>query len=220
MQLAESPKEADVVVFIGGVDIDPSIYGQPAHSSVDYTEPTRDQYEMTMFNMAAGKLKVGICRGAQLLNVLSGGSLIQHVEGHRGGHDIVVKTEGNTVFRNVISTHHQMMLPSPVVTDRTILAVAHNKNTSVSSMGFPYEMEKNKYAFLGKYKSEDFNPFNEDLEIVYYKNTDSLCIQTHPERMGKTPFNGWCNELICQLALDTRKKTAQSLLNFEAKKGA
>lgn len=35
---------------------------------------------------------VGICRGAQFLNVMAGGKMIQHVEGHaiHGTHEIVV----------------------------------------------------------------------------------------------------------------------------------
>lgn len=52
---------------------------------------------------------VGICRGAQLLNVMNGGKLHQHVTGHGTSHRMRTLTDDE--FR-VTSTHHQMMIPA------------------------------------------------------------------------------------------------------------
>jgi putative glutamine amidotransferase len=75
----------DGLLLSGGADLEPSRYGQPIDGSHDI-EPERDELEATAWRAAAArKLPVlGICRGIQAINVFSGGSILQHVEGHRG----------------------------------------------------------------------------------------------------------------------------------------
>jgi putative glutamine amidotransferase len=76
----------DGVLFSGGVDVDPRHYGQAPDPTVEVDEE-RDQLELPLARRAieAGLPVLGICRGMQLLNVAAGGSLIQHLDGHRGG---------------------------------------------------------------------------------------------------------------------------------------
>lgn len=75
----------DGLLLTGGADIDPARYGQPMAGSLAI-EPERDALEAAAWEAAtARRLPVlGICRGLQAINVFSGGSLIQHVEGHSG----------------------------------------------------------------------------------------------------------------------------------------
>jgi putative glutamine amidotransferase len=81
----EALREMDGLLLSGGADLDPSRYGQPIEGSQDI-EPERDELEAEAWR-AAERLQVpvlGICRGLQAINVFSGGSVLQHVEGHRG----------------------------------------------------------------------------------------------------------------------------------------
>jgi putative glutamine amidotransferase len=81
----EALREMDGLLLSGGADLDPSRYGQPIEGSQD-VEPERDELEAEAWR-AAERLQVpvlGICRGLQAINVFSGGSVLQHVEGHRG----------------------------------------------------------------------------------------------------------------------------------------
>jgi putative glutamine amidotransferase len=67
----------------GGVDVDPALYGQDPHPTV-VVEAARDDLELTAWS-AARERDVpifGVCRGFQAINVFSGGTLTQHVEGH------------------------------------------------------------------------------------------------------------------------------------------
>ena len=66
------------VVVTGGHDIEPVLYAEPADVNVKY-DRERDAFESTMIDRAlANDLPVlGICRGAQLLNVRLGGSLFR-----------------------------------------------------------------------------------------------------------------------------------------------
>jgi putative glutamine amidotransferase len=90
--LADDPSEAldliDGLMLAGGADIDPSFYGQSAHSETVGSVPERDVFEIAMVRGAIERdLPVlGICRGMQLINVALGGSLHQHLpESHGHG---------------------------------------------------------------------------------------------------------------------------------------
>jgi len=75
----------DGLLMSGGADIDPTRYGQPLAGAVD-VEADRDVLEGTAWDAAAarGLPVLGLCRGLQAINVFSGGTLLQHVEGHAG----------------------------------------------------------------------------------------------------------------------------------------
>lgn len=75
----------DGLLLSGGADLDPSRYGQPVDGAVA-TEPDRDALEAAAWAAAGarGIPVLGLCRGLQAINVFSGGSLLQHVEGHAG----------------------------------------------------------------------------------------------------------------------------------------
>jgi putative glutamine amidotransferase len=70
----------DGLVVVGGPDVDPSLYGQPPHPTTK-SQPLRDAHDATLIRAAVGRglPLFAICRGAQLLNVVLGGTLIQHI---------------------------------------------------------------------------------------------------------------------------------------------
>lgn len=72
----EPPDGLEGLLVTGGSDIDPAHYGQPGGPFVA-PDPIRDQYELAALEFARlHELPVlGICRGAQLINVVSGGTL-------------------------------------------------------------------------------------------------------------------------------------------------
>jgi putative glutamine amidotransferase len=87
----------DGLVITGGYDLDPASYGQQPHPTTDQPRTTRDAWEFALLRGALdrGLPVLGVCRGAQVLNVAFGGTLHQHlpdVLGH-GGH-----RAGNAVF--------------------------------------------------------------------------------------------------------------------------
>ena len=76
----------DGIVLSGGPDLDPAAYGaRERHMRLGPTEPRLDAFELALCRAAdARRMPVlGVCRGAQTLNVARGGTLHQHIEGHR-----------------------------------------------------------------------------------------------------------------------------------------
>lgn len=84
---------ADALLFSGGPDVAPSYYGEETLPECGEIDTARDAFEFALFRefLPTGKPILGICRGMQFLNVALGGSLYQHIEGHR-------QTEGREVF--------------------------------------------------------------------------------------------------------------------------
>lgn len=70
----------DGILFAGGNDITPSLYGQESTKTVDNSE-ARDAFEMNLIKrmLEENKPMLAICRGMQLLNVARGGTLYQDI---------------------------------------------------------------------------------------------------------------------------------------------
>lgn len=74
----------DGVVVTGGHDVEPALYKAEAEVHGNY-DPERDRFESDIIDCALrdGTPLLGICRGAQLLNVRKGGSLFQDLRKRR-----------------------------------------------------------------------------------------------------------------------------------------
>jgi putative glutamine amidotransferase len=72
-------------LLAGGSDIDPALYGAPRQPEAGEPDHQRDSLETALLQEALDRdLPVlAICRGLQLLNVVLGGTLVQHIERHR-----------------------------------------------------------------------------------------------------------------------------------------
>lgn len=148
----------DLICFTGGEDINPVYYNEEKHFKTN-CHPARDVRETLIYEKFLDIPKVGICRGGQLLNVLSGGKMFQDVDGHRRHHKIIdlLLTKKKLI---VPSGHHQMMIPTK---DSVVLAVAFESTVCLSCSEPPHP--KLKY----------------DPEVIWIPKTNSLCYQSHPE---------------------------------------
>jgi len=122
-------KQIDGLIITGGdFDIDPALYGVKEKHPKTQTKPKRTDFEMeiTKLALAGNKPILGICAGEQLINVILGGTLIQHVPDvtgtslhqqthHRKEPAHPVKIMPGSLFHKIIgadsmqvnSTHHQ-----------------------------------------------------------------------------------------------------------------
>lgn len=156
-------EEASLIQFTGGADVSPHLYDEPQFE-LTQTNPVRDQQETKIFELAQmlGKPCAGICRGAQFLNVMCGGKLWQHVEGHTCGYHDAVTDDGRVL--RVTSTHHQVIVPT---TRGKVLLTAPS-------------VEAKFYAIPDEHKQLI------SIEAVWYPNHRVVCYQPHPEYAGVT----------------------------------
>lgn len=79
----------DGLLLSGGADLDPALYGQPAHRETRGFQRERDEFEIALALRAIERdLPVlGICRGIQVLDVAYGGTLHQHLPESHGHED-------------------------------------------------------------------------------------------------------------------------------------
>lgn len=117
------PHEFDALCLTGGEDIEPSRYGASVDPRTEPPDARRDELEFRLLELARDRdLPVlGICRGFQVINVAYGGTLVQHVAGHRRANAPIVSHVASpeagsklaaacgSAPHEVNSSHHQVV---------------------------------------------------------------------------------------------------------------
>lgn len=168
-------KSATAILFTGGPDIEPALYGKQPHPETS-TFPSRDKHEITMFEMVRdmGKPIIGVCRGAQLVCSQAGGILVQH-QANPKSHHYIDTFDGKKVC--VSSSHHQAQYPWGLPVDQYRLL---GWSTGISAF-HDGEAEGDEMV-VGKV------PGNCEVEEVYYRGIHALAIQSHPENVWHHRF--------------------------------
>lgn len=161
----EQLDDADCVLFSGGSDISPELYGEAQGRNTYPSAKPRDILEKAVFLEAKrkGKRFIGICRGAQLLCALGGGKLVQHIDGHAKGYSSyhrIMTYLGEELMVNTL--HHQMMYPKDI--PHKILAWTEKLSSQY--------LDGNNLSIPGI----DVEP-----EVVYFPEIKGFAIQGHPE---------------------------------------
>jgi len=116
--VAESPDELldmlDGLILAGGSDIDPASYGAQQRAETRGTRPERDRFEIALGTRALERDMpvLGICRGMEMLNVIQGGTLSQHLglELHRHTPGVFtdhrVRLEPGSLAERVVGGEH------------------------------------------------------------------------------------------------------------------
>lgn len=155
--LWKDPESIQLVVFSGGADVSPALYGEKKEAKT-IPDAKRDIRETVAFYKAKnlGIPMFGICRGFQFLNVMNGGKLVQHIDGHdKGNHNCFLdKLDGSSLVAYTNTFHHQAIVPT--------------EDTKV--LGWSYL----------NYTSND-----KVIEAAYFPKIKAIGVQYHPECMLK-----------------------------------
>jgi len=157
------PLTFKLIVFTGGADVSPELYGDTSPKNVCHANRDRDNTEETIFKYARqrGIKMVGICRGMQFLNVMTGGKMMHDISGHSGGsHQVMTKDRAEPFITN--SFHHQMCIPNK---DSHILAWSHQRLSR---------------EYIGD-KDEVMDYKGPEVEAFYNSWDKCLGVQWHPE---------------------------------------
>jgi len=164
-EFMENPKQCKLVLFTGGADVNPSIYNNTSPKGICRFAKPRDTKDMEVLSLAMieGIKMTGICRGAQFLHVMAGGTLMHNLDGHEGRNHKFGCLENDTII-DVNSYHHQMMIPF--------------KDSYV--IGWSDFQES--HIYIGD-KDEAINYTGPEVEAVIWPNINAVGVQYHPEWM-------------------------------------
>ena len=117
----------DGLILIGGNDYAPDLYGAEMHASTKLVHPDRQFYDLELARLAIRRKVpvLAICGGHQLVNIVCGGSILQHLPDVLGGteehsgepaqliHEVAI--EPDSMLARIVgadqlavnSTHHQ-----------------------------------------------------------------------------------------------------------------
>lgn len=162
----------DGIVFTGGEDVDPSIYGSVADSALCKTDTVRDKLEFALVKKAF-KLKIpvlGICRGLQLINVNQKGTLVTDIPTYYPN-AIVHKCEDYTSCFHKVSIDGNTLLQEVSKADTGTVNTNHHQ--AIARLGEGLKISAH---------AEDGLP--EAMEWADPKDKGYLmAVQWHPERM-------------------------------------
>lgn len=126
-----SPAEVadlDGIVLTGGDDVDPALYGAEPHARTQIPNTRRDSFETALYRHArSAEIPIlAICRGAQIVNTVHGGTLHQHVPDLPGldPHEAEVKDE----FAEVAVTSIPGTATSAIIGPTTAVRCHHHQS--------------------------------------------------------------------------------------------
>jgi putative glutamine amidotransferase len=166
----------DGVLFTGGPDVDPMLYGEQPFPKQGWIEPMRDEFEIKLAKIALAGPKpvLGICRGLQTLNVAAGGTLIQDI-GSQIKYPIKHRQEAKAWY----GTHHvKLELGSKIHevfgNDLVLVNSFHHQACKDPAPGF---------KATGRASDGVIEVLEKEGSIW------KLCVQWHPEHMNNPVMN-------------------------------
>jgi gamma-glutamyl-gamma-aminobutyrate hydrolase PuuD len=185
------PENYKLVLFTGGEDVDPSFYNDTSPKGICHYDTERDLQESAIYKIAVeNNIKmVGVCRGMQLLTVLTGGSLIHHATGHGCGmHDIVITINGRTRKQAVNSLHHQLCIPSR------------------GNYVIGWSAERLSEMYVGK-DDKRVNYTGPEIEAIVFPDINAFGVQYHPEMLPSYSPGCWYFKQAVKDLLDMKMET-------------
>jgi putative glutamine amidotransferase len=169
----------DGLLLTGGTDVNSKLYRQQQHAESDQPDDERDAMEQQLLESALERdLPVlAICRGMQLFNVVHGGTIEQHVEGHvqpgvAEAHEIGVEP-GTKLAQaigpgtHLVNSRHHQIVDQPGAGVRV---------SARSEEGYPEALERNdkKFAVAVQWHPEDLVEKHEEAKRLFQAFADSL----------------------------------------------
>ena len=168
-------RDIDGLLITGGEDIDPDYYGQPKDGQAELKlNEARDRFEFPLLREALKRdLPIlGICRGLQSLNVVTGGTLIQDIEGHR----VVADAE------SAGPEYHRIWISPGSKLASVLGSGGQVRVISIHHQGIR-EAQKSKLLIASAYSLKD--SIIEAVESPYHRWV--VGVQWHPENQSEVP---------------------------------
>ncbi|MCW2743107.1 MAG: hypothetical protein JWR45_3529 [Blastococcus sp.] len=186
----------DGILVAGGQDIDPRHYGSVPGPRSTVLDPDRDKFEISLVLAAvdSGAPVLGICRGAQLINVALGGTLVADLPPGNG--------ESHS-FLGYPAAHRS----HPVITTPgTTLAALYGPRAQVNSYHHQAVATTGSGLVVSGRAPDDV------VEAIEMPGTDVLGVQWHPEMLDEPdPVFGWLVERASRYLTTNRQEIVHAI---------
>jgi len=137
--LAYVVRRLDGIMLIGGPDYCPSLYKEPADTTVELVNPRRQEFDLSLLRQAlkqANMPLLGVCAGAQLLNIELGGTLVQDIKSTFQDSTVEHNTENgwkNGYNKHDVRLHKDSKIAGIYQVERVAVPTSHHQ--SVKDLG-------------------------------------------------------------------------------------
>lgn len=127
----------DGIIFSGGDDLDPSLYGEALHPKAEPIDPDRQQFELALIAEVERRRMpaLGICLGCQLMNVHRGGSLIQFLPENERPEALEHRKLGDDGRRHAVRLEPDSVLARAVGSGQIVVNTRHKQSIARAGKG-------------------------------------------------------------------------------------
>lgn len=183
--IKEMVSKVDVILFPGGGDIAPSLFGEEPSPYLGKVIPERDAFEYRVLEEAVKQNKpvFGICRGMQVVNVFFGGTLYQDIPSEYES-EAILHSRPDKEWEPVheINIEEGSRLAQIISTTHAAVNSTHHQSVKKVAPGFKVTARANDGI----------------IEAIESEKYPIHCVQFHPERLvniEETPFVNLFKEL-------------------------
>ena len=135
--ISEFIDRLDGIVFSGGDDLDPTLYGETWHPKAEPIDPDRQRFELALIAEVERRRMpaLGICLGCQLMNVHRGGSLIQFLPENERGGALEHRKLGDDSRRHAVRLEPGTRLAAAVGSDQITVNTRHKQAIARTGQG-------------------------------------------------------------------------------------
>ena len=167
--LYDSLSLCDGIIFTGGPDVRPELFGETIIPSCGSINDERDTYEIKLYKMAMelDKSILGVCRGVQVMNIAEGGNIYQDIYSQSGTMLVHHTLDGKRAFHNV------------AITDKNVFDKIKFSSDSFTVNSYHHQSVK---CLADGYKAIAYSP-DGLIEAIYMPSRRFVAgVQWHPEK--------------------------------------
>lgn len=186
----------DGIIFSGGDDLDPSLYGQALHPRAELIDPDRQRFELALIAEVERRQlpALGICLGCQLMNVHRGGSLIQFLPDSERAEPLEHRRLGDDARRHPVRLEPDSVLARAVGSGEIVVNTRHKQ--SIARPGKGLRVIATAPDGVVEAIEDPSHPF-------------FMAVQWHPENLSDRPEHLAPFRLLVSSAASSRQSAAQ-----------
>jgi putative glutamine amidotransferase len=179
----------DGVLFTGGNDLDPALYGESRHPKAVPVDPRRQEFELALIAEVERRRipTLGVCMGSQLMNVYRGGSLIQFLPDEPRDGALEHRKVGGVLRRHPVSIDTESQLGQAIGKPEISVNTYHKQAPRTVGRGLRV-VAKSPDGVIEAFEDPTFPLF--------------AAVQWHPERLHDEPEHLAPFKLLVDVARD------------------